>query len=394
MIEDPKNKNNDISMNTSLKQLFCNHCSFEFKGKDDMREHYKSQFHLYNLHRVTMNLNPVGYEEYLAKKELLEKKKATKQVKVTVEQNISNYCNVCFKSFASFKKMNEHLSSKTHKFQVEKFKESELNNDNKEVKDKKPVLTAENDPLICFVCNEHQESTDKLLLHLKEKHSFEFPLISCITKIDKAFKLVIKKIFKYGACLYCDSQKFVNVKAIQTHMRDKGHCKINYEDIIEHFYKYYDKKKLLELTGPERKTKEFKLLKRVIVPKQVEEVEEVSDIEAVGEIVELAPEEVEDAVKDINYVELDNGELMLKDGKILGNKIYKNVYKQRIKIQAAWKETAQVSLMRIKAKSAHRKLNRLVGKKKLFSHWNVTGSKKSNFTRINTLFKARKQVNV
>lgn len=62
-------ENLNQSLNTSTKSLICNHCSFEFSSYNEMREHYKSQFHLYNLHRVTMNLNPVTYQVYTEKKE-------------------------------------------------------------------------------------------------------------------------------------------------------------------------------------------------------------------------------------------------------------------------------------------------------------------------------------
>lgn len=57
------------SLNMSMKTLICNHCSFEFANYLEMKEHYKSQFHLYNLHRVTNNLNPVTFQVFTEKKE-------------------------------------------------------------------------------------------------------------------------------------------------------------------------------------------------------------------------------------------------------------------------------------------------------------------------------------
>ena len=63
------NPNTNMSLNTSIKTLYCNHCTETFENYEEMRDHYKSQFHLYNLHRVTMNLNPVTLEEYLKKKD-------------------------------------------------------------------------------------------------------------------------------------------------------------------------------------------------------------------------------------------------------------------------------------------------------------------------------------
>lgn len=60
--------NPNISLNTSMKSLFCNHCLYDFSDYAQMKEHYKSQFHLYNLHRVTMKLNAVTYDVFVEKK--------------------------------------------------------------------------------------------------------------------------------------------------------------------------------------------------------------------------------------------------------------------------------------------------------------------------------------
>lgn len=408
------------SLNTSVKSLICNHCSYEFANYNDMKEHYKSQFHLYNLHRVTMQLNPVNYEEYLKKKETLEKSKVKPVVvKSQVQQPTSNYCEACSKAFASINKLNEHLNSKSHKAN-KVLHEEKLKKEREKIGDASPPakpkqLTCIDNYLICFVCNDNEsKTTDDVLAHLKEKHSFEFPVSQCLVKREKALKLIAKKIFKFGACLYCDSQKFPNPKAIQSHMRDTNHIKINYEDIIEHFYKHYDKNRIIAVEGVARKSKEFQLIKRMIVPKKgepkrkevidpdYEEIEEVDDedvdINTTSKAARTEEEAVvsdeEDEMKNIDYVRMENGEIMLKDGTILGNKIYKNVYMQRVKVVAEWKDNQHTRLLRIKAMSAKRKLNKLlIDKKGMFSHWTLTGSKKGLFTRINTLHKIRKQVN-
>lgn len=69
----------------------------------------------------------------------------------------------------------------------------------------------------------------------------------------------------------------------------------------------------------------------------------------------------------------------------VGNKIYKIAYKQRIRlnkyeeIQNYYKQKRRI----IKKKSSP-----------IYAKKHLTGSNKSNFIRTNTLFKARKQVNV
>lgn len=176
---------------------------------------------------------------------------------------------------------------------------------------------------------------------MENSHGFKFPVSSCLKKPEKAFKIIIKKIFDYGTCLYCDSQRFPNVKAIQNHMRDSSHCRINYEDIIEHFWKCYDKEKLGEYAGNEKKSKEFVLLKRILLPKNNKVIyeEELSDgwvevdEEAVNEEIEEKKDQDEDSdLEEVAYVKMPNGELRLRDGTTIGNKIYRTAYKQRVKM--------------------------------------------------------------
>lgn len=201
-------------------------------------------------------------------------------------------------------------------------------------------------------------------------------------------------------------------------MRDTDHCKINLDDIIEHFYKFYDKNLLKEAPERERKTKHFKLLKRILLPKnkkeiieedeEVEEVEEIDEKDIIEEEVKTNKKEKEnikeedlegseydeDDLEEINYVTMDNGEIMLRDGTVVGNKIYKTAYKQRVRMElASWKTNSQVGFMRIRMQSRAREMNKMVNKKGKYSHWSIKGSKKSNFNRVNTLLIIRKQVN-
>lgn len=360
--------------------------------------------------------------------------KTIKEAKTTEEDEVL-YCKVCSKSFGSKDKYNEHIVSKSHKVK-ETLYQSKNKNTNEtcntvntnnviNVSTDKPAkvekrLTAKDNYLICFVCNDSTSAkTDDLLQHLKEKHDFEFPAASCLAKPIKAIKLIVDKIFKYGACLYCDSQRFPSPKAIQNHMRDADHCKVNLEDLIEHFYRFYDKTKLKAAPERERNTKPFKLLKRLLLPKNKKEIieeEEVEEVEEIDENAVVVEEEVntksnnkektndvndiddydfdEDELNDIKYVTMENGEIMLRDGTIVGNKMYKTAYKQKVRMDIAnWKSTKQVGLMRIRMLRKTREMNKMNNKKKKFSHWNLTGSTKSNFTRVNTLHIVRKQVN-
>jgi hypothetical protein len=89
----------DMSLNTSKKALFCNHCMYDCITLENMKEHYKTDFHKYNLNRVTNNLNPLNFEEFTAKKEAFIKMNLLKEQKLLKENNkgasISLTCDVC-----------------------------------------------------------------------------------------------------------------------------------------------------------------------------------------------------------------------------------------------------------------------------------------------------------
>src|SRR4051812_20166166 len=107
----------DTSLNTSKKNLICNHCLYDCMTFENMKDHYKSDFHKYNLNRVTNNLNPLNFEEYTKKKELYQKMYDSKKSShTTPSQEVTSLsCDICRKTFSSQNKFKEHMSSKSHK---------------------------------------------------------------------------------------------------------------------------------------------------------------------------------------------------------------------------------------------------------------------------------------
>ncbi len=88
----------NMSLNTSMKTLFCNHCMYDCGTYENMKVHYKTDFHKYNLNRVTNNLNPLNLEEFTAKKDAFIKMNLIKEEKVAYEKSkgpISTTCDIC-----------------------------------------------------------------------------------------------------------------------------------------------------------------------------------------------------------------------------------------------------------------------------------------------------------
>ena len=398
-IKEEENQLNQ-SLNKSRTNMMCNHCLYVSKTYEEMKEHYKSEFHKYNLNRVTMNLAPLSFEDYKRKKDFfmkkMEEKKKTEEALKLQSQNL--FCEICSKKFNSAKKLDEHLISKTHlknkaKKDEEK-KEEEISTKSskneikeiKEIKSKEPEKTTLDDNTFCLFCNFKSDNLKNNFYHMVQTHNLEIPFIFYIKSYEELIKILAKKIFVYHACFTCDTQRFESIRSLQRHMLSKGHTIVNEKDLDEFLYKYYDIKKLLSIKDKnKRKSKEFKILSlRFKVAKVLKE----KNLE--GDEWEEINEEEED---DYEPMTLPNGELLLENGTTLGNKEFKIYYKQKFhvnkyeEIQKAHKERNKERKLRMKRRDQVRKnIKRNVNYKVL------KGSNKGNFDRINKLTVMRPQI--
>ena len=398
-IKEEENQLNQ-SLNKSRTNMMCNHCLYVSKTYEEMKEHYKSEFHKYNLNRVTMNLAPLSFEDYKRKKDFfmkkMEEKKKTEEALKLQSQNL--FCEICSKKFNSVKKLDEHLISKTHlknkaKKDEEK-KEEEISTTSskneikeiKEIKSKEPEKTTLDDNTFCLFCNFKSDNLKNNFYHMVQTHNLEIPFIFYIKNYEELIKILAKKIFVYHACFTCDTQRFESIRSLQRHMLSKGHTIVNEKDLDEFLYKYYDIKKLLSIKDKnKRKSKEFKILSlRFKVAKVLKE----KNLE--GDEWEEINEEEED---DYEPMTLPNGELLLENGTTLGNKEFKIYYKQKFhvnkyeEIQKAHKERNKERKLRMKRRDQVRKnIKRNVNYKVL------KGSNKGNFDRINKLTVMRPQI--
>ena len=397
--EDQKEEYKEVneSLNKSRTNMMCNHCLYVSKTYEEMKEHYKSEFHRYNLNRVTMNLAPLSFEDYKRKKEFFMKKMEEKK---KIEENLklqqSNlYCDICNKKFNSRKKLDEHLISKTHlknknkKEEDKKEENNEISTSSKEneSKNKEPEKTTLDDVTICLFCNIKNENLKENMYHMVKKHKLDVPFVLYIKSYTDLLKLLAKKIFTYHACLTCDTQKFESIRSLQSHMLAKNHTKINDKDLDEFLFKYYDLKKLLHIKDRNiRRSREFKILSlRARVAKELKE----KNLEGDDEWEEVKSDEDDD----YEPMTLPNGELLLQDGTTLGSKDYKIYYKQKFHVnkyeslQKAHKERNKERNLRLKRRDQLRKnIKRNVNYKVL------KGSNKGNFDRINKLAIKRPQI--
>lgn len=225
--------------------LTCVTCQIVFETAKAHREHYKTDWHRYNLKRKIINLLPVD-------KPTFESRILSQQLKQDEESAKSSiYCTICKKSYSSQKSFNSHLTSKQHKSLA-----SQSDNEHKDVgvpAAKKPVkpienkhveesddeyedvdedeewdeVVSENNPIvnnICLFCSHNSENLLDNIKHMSDIHSFFIPDVEYLTDMKGLLVYLGEKICQGFMCLWCnDSGKnFHSMESAQAHMIDKG----------------------------------------------------------------------------------------------------------------------------------------------------------------------------
>lgn len=84
----------------------------------------------------------------------------------------------------------------------------------------------------CLFCNYDSPTVKLNVIHMERIHSMFIPENSYLVDLEGLIGFLHQKINEYHECLYCGKLK-PTVFGLQTHMRDKGHCKIPFSTEVE-----------------------------------------------------------------------------------------------------------------------------------------------------------------
>lgn len=251
----------------------CITCRVSFADSDIQRRHYKTDWHRYNLKRKVAEMPPVTAEVF-QQKVLAQKAEVEAQQQSKTK---SLHCQLCNKTFSSENAYSNHLSSKKHKdLEANKAKkqgslitESQFSNNfkRKDSKETDPQNTEsenadslshngdddddadddiEEDTLEvtdCLFCPHHSVSLEENLKHMTRSHSFFIPDLEYVVDLKGLVTYLCEKVGMGNMCLYCNDKgkSFFSLEAVQSHMVDKGHTKVNYEgDAVLEYADFYD----------------------------------------------------------------------------------------------------------------------------------------------------------
>ena len=244
--------------------LTCITCRVGFRDGDLQRDHYKSDWHRYNLKRKVVDLAPVTVENFAERVALQEAQQ------VGEAKDTSRYCTVCKKNYGNAKAYNNHLTSKKHLqlslgadsnvIQIEEVPKPDetalANNPDKiglveeKVKGGKhfpppPIplahpkrkpeteMEVDNDdedsweevegyPIPvnqCLFCENESEDMESNLQHMSHQHSFFIPDIEYCTDVEGFLDYLGEKVGEGMICLWCNGKgkQFYDVKSIQVY---------------------------------------------------------------------------------------------------------------------------------------------------------------------------------
>ncbi|XP_055550226.1 cytoplasmic 60S subunit biogenesis factor ZNF622 [Wyeomyia smithii] len=241
-------------MSTPAGCYTCLNCSVRFQNAEMQREHYKTDWHRYNLKRKIAELPPVSVEEF--EKRINQQKSAD----AAALEDQALYCKACKKLFKSKNAHDNHLDSRKHKDNLKLFlaqkvetggdqqtdvsekstrvvgageSQQPMDDDVEEVDsdqwDEDWDNPIENND--CLFCQHHSEDLIKCIKHMSIAHSFFIPDAEYCIDVEGLLTYLAEKICRDFICIWCNEKgrTFYSLDAVRNHMVEKGHCKMLHE---------------------------------------------------------------------------------------------------------------------------------------------------------------------
>jgi pre-60S factor REI1 len=245
----------------------CITCQVAFRDAESQHQHYRTDWHRYNLKRRVVSMVPISANQF--SEIILIQQEKTQSTQVTK-------CTICRKYYASENAYKNHLESKKHKENVLREALGSYSTSNVQKDESKPsmktrrqscnvdmTLREGEDEITamdrifqtrlacsrrltleeCLFCRESSDTFDQNMSHMMNAHSLFIPDMEYMINLRGLIAFLGEKISVGYLCLFCNGkgQGFHSLEAVQTHMRDKGHCKILYEgDAEEELAEFYD----------------------------------------------------------------------------------------------------------------------------------------------------------
>lgn len=206
----------------------CWTCKVKFTDLALFRNHYRSEWHRYNMHVTVNGLPPITLEDFQQKEAMYHKSNANQIEKKQI-------CEVCRKKFNSQKQYENHLASKAHKKKLEskdktvvfskkstsiedissKNEEDMSNKNEQEIETDSEIESLDSDEWLedskylvyennCLFCDHHSRTLMNSMKHMMKKHSFFVPDLEYCVDLNGLLEYLEQKICIDFKCIWCN----------------------------------------------------------------------------------------------------------------------------------------------------------------------------------------------
>ncbi|RKP25097.1 C2H2 type zinc-finger-domain-containing protein [Syncephalis pseudoplumigaleata] len=210
----------------------CLACHVAFHSADHQRQHYRTDWHRYNLKRKVAELAPADEAQ--------------------AQALYAGECRICGKTFASENAYAHHMRSKKHRETEQRQEDAKMTVIDEdgmvdETASPEEVMRAIDEHIAqapklddedCLFCTHKSDSFESNMAHMAKQHSLFIPDTDYLVNLRGLIRYLGEKISVGNVCLYCNGRgrNMRSMEAVRRHMIDKGHTKIAYDterDVLE-----------------------------------------------------------------------------------------------------------------------------------------------------------------
>jgi pre-60S factor REI1 len=205
-----------------------------FATAADVKKHYQSDWHRYNLKRKVGNLPPISKQAFARRVAAALRLQEQAKNKVKKTDHLK-------RKESDDRKSNAALSRTSSS--------STAANNSQAALEEKPLEELTVDDLKTRVRPEQSifddrefGSIEENLEYMRKKYQFIIPDLQYVSDVTGLLRYCSAKVRLGRICLYCNRQ-FKSVRGCQAHMRDMFHCRMNagnIDDFFEEFADYYE----------------------------------------------------------------------------------------------------------------------------------------------------------
>ena len=205
-----------------------------FASEEELKDHYRSDWHRYNLKRKVAGLAPLPYatfEERAAReseREAAQQKKSGTRKQAREERRVrkveAQASNPNSKA-ADFKATQDMTPEQYMAYKMEKAAPFDEGSD--------------------LFSNHHEPDLHCNLAYMARTHGFYVPHLDYCVDLAGLIRYLQEKVY-VGNVVITTNKSFHSVEAVQSHMRDKGLCRMELEGHEEEFGDFFDMEALAE----------------------------------------------------------------------------------------------------------------------------------------------------